>query len=99
MKRMKSIIAVLVAVVFLLSLASLSFAKGDEKMALKGEVTKIDGNKVTVKDSAGKETTVEAKEVKDIKVGDKVKIKEGVIKKITEEKKKSESEKSEKPKY
>jgi hypothetical protein len=86
--KTKPIIAVLVAVVFLLSFVSLSFAKGTEKEGvIKGTVTKIEGNMVTVKDDAGKETTVDVKDVKDIKVGDKVKIKEGVIKKMTEKRK------------
>ncbi len=84
--KTKSIIAVLVAVVFILSFTSLSFAAGAEKaekMAVKGEVTKIQDNKVTVKDDMGTETTVDVKDLKDIKVGDKVKIKDGVVKKMT----------------
>jgi ribosomal protein S1 len=88
--KMKSVIAVLVATVFLLSLVSLGFARGE--MGVKGTVTKIEGNKVTVEVDAGKEMTVDVKDVKDIKVGDKVKIKDGVVEKMTEK-----PEKSEKP--
>jgi ribosomal protein S1 len=83
--KMKSIITVLVAATFLLSLASLSLAAGAEKMGVKGTVTKIEGNKVTVQNDMGKETTVDVKDVKDTKVGDKVKIEDGVIKKSTDE--------------
>ena len=83
--KMKSIITVLVAATFLLSLASLSLAAGAEKMGAKGTVTKIEGNKVTVQNDMGKETTVDVKDVKDTKVGDKVKIEDGVIKKSTDE--------------
>ena len=80
--KMKTIITVLVAAAFLLSLASISLA-GAEKMKVSGTVTKIEGNKVTVRDDMGKETTIDVKDVKDTKVGDKVKIEEGIIKKAT----------------
>ncbi len=77
--KMKSVVTALVAAAFLLSLVSPSFAAGYEKMGVSGKVTKIEGNKVTVQDDMGKETTVEVKDVKDAKVGDKVKIENGVI--------------------
>jgi len=83
--KMKSIITALVAAAFLLSLASLSLAAGADKMGVNGTVTKIEGNKVTVQDDMGKETTVDVKDVKDTKIGDKVKIEGGVIKSPTEE--------------
>jgi len=83
--KMKSIITVLVAATFLLSLASLSLAAGVEKMGAKGTVMKIEGSKITVQNDTGKETTVDVKDVKDTKVGDKVKIEDGVIKKSTDE--------------
>jgi hypothetical protein len=83
--KMKSIITVLVAAAFLLSLAGLSLASGTEKMGVHGTVTKIEGNKVTLQDDMGKEMTVEVKDVKDTKVGDKVKIEDGVIKSPTDE--------------
>ncbi len=81
--KMKSIITVLVAAAFLLSLASFSLAAGAEKTGVSGTVTKIEGNMVTVQDDMGKETTVAIKDVKDTKVGDKVKIEDGVIKNPT----------------
>jgi len=82
--KMKSIITVLVAAAFLLSLASLSLAAGAEKMGVSGTVTKIEGNMVTVRDDMGMETPVDVKDVKDTKIGDKVKIEDGVIKKSTD---------------
>jgi type 1 fimbria pilin len=95
--KMKSIITVLVAAAFLLSLASLSLAAGAGKMGVNGSVTKIEGTKVTVQDDMGKETTVDVKDVKDTKVGDKVKIEDGVIKNSTDEP--GASEKPKKPGY
>ena len=95
--KTKSVIAVLVAAVFLLSIASLSFASGAKEMGVTGKVTKIEDNKVTVKDVMGKETTVDVKDVKDTKVGDKVMIKDGIIEKLTE--KPVKSEKPQKPGY
>lgn len=70
---MKKLIALLVAVVFTLSLTVVAFAE-------EGTITKIDGNKITVKDAKGKETTVEG-DAKGLKVGDKVTIKDGKISK------------------
>jgi outer membrane lipoprotein SlyB len=101
--KMKSILAVLAAAVFLLSFSVLSFAAGAEKsdkMGVKGTVTKIEGNEVTVKDDMGKETAVDGKDLTDIKVGEKVIIQEGIIKKLTEKPEKSEkSGQPEKPRY
>jgi len=96
MKR-KSIITVLVAAAFLLSLAGLSLAAGAGKMGVNGTVTKIEGNKVTVQDNMGKETTVDVKDVKETKIGDKVKIEDGVIKNSTDEP--GTAEKPKKPGY
>jgi uncharacterized protein YpmS len=95
--KMKSIITVLVAAAFLLSLTSFSLSAGAEKMRVNGTVTKIEGNMVTVKDDMGKETTAEVKDVKDTKVGDKVKIEDGVIKNPTDQG--GTSEKPKKPGY
>jgi|YelNatPaOPRAMG01_1025707.scaffolds.fasta_scaffold42022_3 preprotein translocase subunit YajC len=44
-------------------------------LALMGTVTKIEGKKITIKQDDGKETTVEVKDVKGIKVRDRVKVK------------------------
>ncbi len=79
--KMKSVVTALVAAAFLLSLVSPSLAAGNEKMGVSGKVTKIEGNKVTVQDDTGKETTVEVKDAKGARVGDKVKIENGVIEK------------------
>ena len=79
--KLKAIIALMVALVFTCGVVGLSFAA-----EVKGTVTKIDGQKITVKDAAGKESTTEVKEVpKDLKVGDNVTIKDGAV---TVEKKK-----------
>ncbi len=71
---MKAMLAVIVALLLSLSLATVGFAA-----EVKGTITKIDGHKITVKDDKGKESTVEAKEMKDVKVGDKVSIKDGKV--------------------
>jgi len=73
MKR-KSIFVLVVALVFALSVVGLSFAAAD----VTGTITKVAGNKVTIKDAAGKESTVEAKNAKDVKEGDHVTIKDGM---------------------
>jgi len=73
--KLKSIIALMIAIIFTLGVATMGLASAE----VKGTITKIDGKKVTVKDDKGKETTVEVKEVKDVKVGDKVTIKDGVV--------------------
>jgi len=75
--KVKSIIALVIAIIFTFGVATMGFAAAAGEV--KGTVTKIDGKKVTVKDDKGKETTVEAKDVKDVKVGDKVTIKGGVV--------------------
>jgi hypothetical protein len=72
--KTKAIIAMLVAIIFTLGVVGLGFAA-----EVKGTVTKVEGNKVTVKDEAGKEQTVDVKDAKGVKVGDKVDIKDGVI--------------------
>lgn len=71
---MKRILALIVAMVFTLGVAGLSFAAD-----VKGAVSKVEGAKITVKDDKGKETTVEDKTAKDIKVGDKVTVKDGKV--------------------
>ena len=70
---MKKILVLLVALVFTLGVVGLSFAAD-----MKGTVSKIEGNKITVKGADGKETTVEG-DAKGCKVGDKVTIKDGKI--------------------
>ena len=73
--RMKSIITLLVAMVFTLGMVSLTFA-ADVKEA-KGTVAKVAGMTLTIKDAAGKEVTVKASNAKDVKVGDMVTVKDG----------------------
>ncbi len=70
---MKKILVLLVALVFTLGVVGLAFAAD-----AKGTVTKVEGKKVTVKDAAGKETTVEVKDAGMVKVGERVNIKDGV---------------------
>ncbi len=89
--KVKSIIALVIAIIFTLGVATLGFAAAE----VKGTVTKIDGKKVTVKDDKGKETTVEVKDVKDVKKDDKVTIKDGVV---TKEAAKKEEPKKDAPK-
>jgi hypothetical protein len=92
--RTKSILAVLFAMLFVLSVASASFADKDKTCEVKGTITKIEGNMVTVKDKKGEEKTVEVKDSSGLKVGEKIKVRDGVAKKITGKWK--ESEKTEK---
>lgn len=70
---MKKFVALLVAIVFTLSLTAVVFAAD-----VTGSVSKIDGKKITVKDDKGKETTVEG-DATGLKVGDKVTIKDGKV--------------------
>ena len=70
---MKKFLVLLVAVVFTIAVAGLSFAAD-----MKGTITKIDGSKITVAGADGRETSV-AGDAKGLKVGDKVVIKDGKI--------------------
>ncbi|GEM_PF-368338 len=96
---MRKAIALLVVVTFVFGFALSSFATGHMKAEeVKGTVTKIEGNKLTIKQADGKETTVEVKSTKGIKVGDNVTVKNGVVKKQEEKQKQGETKKEEKPK-
>jgi len=77
--RMKSIITLVVALVFAVGIVSFAFAADDT--VVKGTVTKIEGTTITVKNSAGKETKVTVSDPKVVKVGDRVTVKDGVVKK------------------
>lgn len=70
---MKKIFVLLVAIVFTVAVAGISFAAD-----VKGAISKIEGSKITVKAADGKETTVEG-DAKGFKVGDKVTVKDGKI--------------------
>ncbi len=73
MKGLKKFLILLVAVVFTIAVAGLSFAAD-----MKGTISKIDGGQITVKGADGKETSV-AGDAKGLKVGDKVTIKDGKV--------------------
>lgn len=77
--RSQKLFVLLVVAVFSLVFASPGFSAMDE---VKGTVTKIEGNSVTIKDSLGGEKTVEPKNpeaLSDLKVGDKAAIKDGIL--------------------
>ncbi len=78
----KRILSLMVIVAFALGLVSLAFAAGE----VSGKITKIEGNKLTIKSADGKETTVEVKSAQGLKVGDEVTVKDGVA---TKKKKKA----------
>jgi outer membrane lipoprotein SlyB len=84
-KYVKKILALVVAMIFALGIAAVSFGAD-----VCGTVTKVDGAKITIKDDKGKETTVEDKTAKDIKAGDKACIKDGKVVKEAPKKKKVE---------
>lgn len=81
---MKKAIALIVMLTFVLGLAGLALAA-----EVKGTITKIEGNKLTIKQADGKEVTVEVKDAKGLKVGDTVIVKDGVATKETPKKKKA----------
>jgi membrane-associated protease RseP (regulator of RpoE activity) len=68
---MKKLFFVMVTLAFILGVSSFGFAASDE---FSGVVTKISGDKVTVKDAKGQEKTVTT-DSKALKVGEKVMIK------------------------
>ena len=78
--RTKKLIILLMAVVFTLGVAGLSFSAQE----IKGTVSKIEGDRLTIEDDMGKQTTIRfgdpmiLKE-KDLKVGDRVLVKDGEI--------------------
>jgi pyruvate kinase len=79
----KKLIVLLVAMAFALGVVGVSLSAAQE---IKGTVAKIEGDKVTIQDAAGKQTTVSVNDptmLKDLKVGDRVSIKDG---KLTKEK-------------
>ncbi len=76
--RTKSLIVLLMAMVFTLGVVGLSFSAPE----VKGTVSKIAGDKITILDSKGKEQTVKVKDMeslKEIKVGDVVMVKDGKV--------------------
>jgi outer membrane lipoprotein SlyB len=74
----KRLLILLVAIAFTLSVAGLSFSAQE----VKGTVTKIEGSKLTILDDVGKEKIVKVRNeesLKEIKVGDSVSIKDGML--------------------
>lgn len=74
---MKRLFAFVMSLIFIVSVAGVTFA-GDGA-AVEGTVKKIDGKKITVKDTKGKEITVEVKDTAGAKIGDTVEIKGGKV--------------------
>ena len=77
----RKLLILLAVGVFFVSLASAGVYAGMGH-ELKGTVTKIEGNKVTIKDGMGVEQTVEPKNpeaLTTIKVGDQAAVKDGVL--------------------
>ena len=70
---MKRFLVLMVAIIFTLTVAGLSLAAD-----VKGSITTIDGNNITVKGADGKEIAVQG-DAKGLKVGDKVTVKDGKI--------------------
>ncbi len=80
--RIKRLVILLMAAVFTLGVVGLSCSTQE----IKGAVSKIEGDKITIVDDMGKEKIVKFKDLeslKEIKVGDKVSVKDG---KVTKEK-------------
>lgn len=78
----KRVIVLLVIAAFTLGLVGMSFSAEE----VKGTVSKIEGNKLTIADDTGKEITVsvqDPKTLQGLKVGDRVLVKDG---KVTKEK-------------
>jgi outer membrane lipoprotein SlyB len=76
--KTKKFIVLLMAMVFTLGVVGLSFSAQE----IKGTVSKIEGNKLTILDDMGKEKTVKVKDLeslKDLKVGDRVLVKDGKV--------------------
>ena len=76
--RTKKLIILLMAVVFTLGVAGLSFSAQE----IKGTVSKIEGDRLTIEDDMGKQTTMSVGDpmiLKDLKVGDRVLVKDGML--------------------
>jgi len=74
----KRFIALLMVMALTLGVAGLSFSAQETK----GTVAKIEGSKLTIQDDMGKKTTVQVKDqesLKEVKVGDRVSVKDGKV--------------------
>ena len=81
--KTKKFIVLLMAMVFILGVVGLSFSAQEMTQEVMGTVSKIEGNKLTILDDImGKEKTVTVKDpasLKEIKVGDRVLVKDGKV--------------------
>ena len=80
--KVKWSIILLMAAVFIVGVAGLSFSAQE----IKGTVAKIEGNKLTIQDDMGKQVTISVQDpmtLRDLKVGGRVSVKDG---KVTKEK-------------
>jgi len=76
--KTKKLIILLMAAIFTLGVAGLSFSAEE----IKGVVSKIEGDKLTILDDKGKQTTSRVGDpmiLKDLKVGDRVLVKDGKV--------------------
>jgi len=69
MKTKRTFVALLLTLFFILGFIGISLSAD-----LVGTITKIDKNKVTIRDQTGKATTITAKDATGLKLGYKVKI-------------------------
>ena len=79
----RNIFVLFVVAVFSLGLVSSGLSAGMGEV--KGTVTKIEGGKVSIKDTMGNEKTIEPKNpeaLKDLKVGDQASVKDGKLTKV-----------------
>lgn len=77
----KKLLVLFLAIVVCLSIGSLGISAGMGG-EVKGTVTKVEGNHVTIKDAMGQEKTVEPKNpeaLDDLKVGDRAAFKDGIL--------------------
>jgi len=78
MMKLKSIMALIVAMGFLLGFLSPSYGEAG-KIEAKGTVAKVEGQTVILKEDQGKTLIIKLEDVQGIKVGDKVEIKDGTF--------------------
>jgi Flp pilus assembly protein TadD len=77
----KRLLIILAVTAFSLSLATTYVSAGMGE-AVKGSVTKIEGSKVTISDAMGNEKTTDVKDaaaLQNLKVGDRISIKDGML--------------------
>ncbi|MBI5577448.1 MAG: hypothetical protein HY896_13940 [Deltaproteobacteria bacterium] len=85
--NMRKAVAMLAAAAFILGLGIPGISTAMSHEELKGTVTRIEGTRVTIQDNMGMEKTIQAtgpEELKNIKIGDHVSFKNGMLKKEAE---------------